>query len=51
MYSKNTLPMHKVVTRDLTKKLSWTLTLFFLLKGLLWLAIPFLSAVYTVGDF
>ena len=29
-----------------TKRLAWVLPLFFLIKGLLWLAIPVLYAIY-----
>lgn len=31
------------------KGLGWALPLFFLIKGLLWLAIPFLSAAYVLN--
>ena len=30
------------------KRFSWALPLFFLVKGLLWLAIPFVSALYVL---
>ncbi|MCB1858755.1 MAG: hypothetical protein KDI63_10805 [Gammaproteobacteria bacterium] len=31
------------------KKLSWALPLFFLIKGLAWLAVPFISALYVLN--
>ena len=33
-----------------TKRLSWALPLFFLVKGLLWLLIPFFSAVFVLNQ-
>lgn len=32
-----------------TKRLSWMLPLLFLIKGLLWLVVPFLSAIYMLN--
>lgn len=31
------------------KKLSWALPLLFLIKGLLWVTVPFISAIYVLN--
>ncbi|MEW8561595.1 MAG: hypothetical protein AB2541_05800 [Candidatus Thiodiazotropha sp.] len=47
MNTYSTSDMKETQSKDWKKKLYWALPLFFMIKGLLWLAIPLVSAVYV----
>ncbi|WP_369156873.1 hypothetical protein [Candidatus Thiodiazotropha sp. LNASS1] len=49
MNNPTTTAIHENPTKAWMKKLAWGLPLFFLIKGLLWLAVPILIAMYGLN--
>ncbi|MET0064696.1 MAG: hypothetical protein ABW176_20585 [Candidatus Thiodiazotropha endolucinida] len=49
MNDPTTIAVHEKHTKAWIKKLAWGLPLFFLIKGLLWLAVPVLIAMYGIN--
>jgi hypothetical protein len=40
---------HQLMQKEWIKKLGWALPLFFLVKGLMWLAIPLILTIYRLN--
>ncbi|MEW8085217.1 MAG: hypothetical protein AB2823_06580 [Candidatus Thiodiazotropha endolucinida] len=49
MNKPTTTAIHEIPAKTWMKKLAWGLPLFFLIKGILWLAVPVLIAMYGIN--
>ncbi|MES9824999.1 MAG: hypothetical protein AB2669_05060 [Candidatus Thiodiazotropha endolucinida] len=49
MNDSKTIAVYEKHTKAWIKKLAWGLPVFFLIKGLLWLAVPVLIAMYGIN--